>query len=187
MIDQCDQALMQGPFLWAAKPHPRCLLWQRSWTGAKVRGQHDGYMRLDDPVTHEREIELDGDSRTIHVTDEILASGGHQVEVCFHLGENCTVERIAGGEFMIDAGPGKVKLVMDRRLNVEVLAGRSETLDGWVSRGYHRKAASTTLIGRCEIDGPAAFTTMIEVGLPASEMQQLSEQMPETSTCGDPL
>lgn len=36
-------------------------------------------------------------------------------------------------------------------------------IEGWVSRGYHRKAPSTTIVAACTCDGPMSFETRITI------------------------
>ena len=117
-----------------------------------------------DPVTHCRTLVLDGRLRRLTIHDEIKAAGKHEVAACFHLAEQCQVDRLAPGRLRVDAGAGVVTMTMDPQLDVEVLAGGEQPIAGWVSRGYHRKTAGTTLVGRCRIDGDAALTCRIDIG-----------------------
>jgi hypothetical protein len=56
-----------------------------------------------------------------------------------------------------------VTLEVDARLAVDILTGDNEPIGGWVSRGYHRKIPSTTLIahGRCQ--GKSSYVSRIEI------------------------
>ena len=164
VIDGQDQSVMQGPFLWGDRAQGRCLAWKPAGTAATVTGRHDGYRRLADPVTHCRTLVLDGRLRRLTIHDEIKAAGKHEVAACFHLAEQCQVDRLAPGRLRVDAGAGVVTMTMDPQLDVEVLAGGEQPIAGWVSRGYHRKTAGTTLVGRCRIDGDAALTCRIDIG-----------------------
>jgi hypothetical protein len=50
---------------------------------------------------------------------------------------------------------GTVTLEVDPQLAVDTLRGSEDPIGGWVSRGYHRKVPSTTLIARgCCEGGP---------------------------------
>ena len=49
---------------------------------------------------------------------------------------------------------GTARLTLDDALDVEVLRGSQCPIGGWVSRGYHRRAPATTLVGRTRSRGP---------------------------------
>jgi hypothetical protein len=163
-IDGQDQSEMLGPFMWGAKARAKCVLWEPSGDGGKVVGEHDGYARLADPVVHQRTLELDGLKRELTVRDDILTRGKHDVEVYFHLAENCRVTQAAPNRYEMDVGSGGVTIELDPRLSVRTLLGSEDPIGGWVSRGYHRKTPSTTLVGRCTVVGNTSLLTRIRMG-----------------------
>jgi hypothetical protein len=174
VIDGQNQSEMLGPFLWGERATARCLAWQLSPTGGTVTGEHDGYGRLKDPVTHRRTLTLDGPTGTLTVRDDLAARGRHAVEVCFHLAENCQVQQVSPASLEITVGTSKVLLEFDPRLTVQVQRGSTEPLTGWVSRGYHRKAPAYTLVGRCQVEGSVSLVCRAQVrrAAPASELQK---------------
>lgn len=153
-IDGLDQSTMDGPFLWGRRATARCLGWEPTPEGGRVSGEHDGYSRLPDPVTHRRTLELTGDPPVLTVTDEILARGEHELAVCFHAAETVDVTGRGPREFTLGFGAGTARLSFDDALDVEVLRGSERPIGGWVSRGYHRRAPATTLVGRTRSRGP---------------------------------
>ncbi|UCD51800.1 MAG: alginate lyase family protein [Phycisphaerales bacterium] len=164
VIDGADQSEMLGLFLWGRRARARCLAWEPSETGGRVTGEHDGYRRLDDPVTHRRTLALDGGARLLTVRDEIEAQGRHNVQICLHVAERCEVRPAGENRFAVDVGPGVVTIEMDRQLAVETYRGSEDPIFGWVSRGYHQKEAGTTLVGRCTADGSMSLQCRIEIG-----------------------
>jgi len=163
VIDGQDQSEMLGPFMWGERAKARCTAWEPMSRGGKVGGEHDGYTRLADPVVHRRTLELDGPGRQLTVRDEILARGRHGVELYLHLAEDCRAREVSANRFEVAVGPGSVTVELDPRLSVRVLTGSEDPIGGWVSRGYHRKAPGTTLIGRCAADGAAALVSRIVI------------------------
>ncbi len=135
-----------------------------SAAGGAVVGEHAGYSRLSDPVIHRRTLELDGRSRRLTVRDDILARGRHDVAVFFHLAENCRIVRATSNRIEIDAGAADVAIELDPCLSVQMLTGSEDPIGGWVSRGYHRKTPSTTLVGRCVSNGNLTMISQIEIG-----------------------
>jgi hypothetical protein len=163
-VDDTDQSVMQGPFLWGARATTRCLTWQPTAGGGRVTGEHDGYARLSDPVVHRRTLELDGGSRLLTVRDEIDSRGPHDVSIHFHVSEECRVRSGADHrcEITLNDG-GRVALELDPRLEVSTLFGSERPIGGWVSRRYHQKTTSLTLVGRAACRGRAEFACRVKV------------------------
>ncbi len=162
VVDGRDQSEMLGPFLWGRRAKADCLSWQPTDVGGKVIGKHDGYMHLHDPVTHKRMLDLDG--RDLVIRDDIIARGKHEIEVFFHLAEYCVVNSAGENRYLVDVGPGTITIELDPCLKVEEFKGSEDPICGWVSRGYHRKEASTTLVGRCTSKGNTCLVCRIEIG-----------------------
>ena len=55
-------------------------------------------------------------------------------------------------------------LEVDLRLAVDTLTGSEDPIGGWVSRGYHRKVPTTTLIARGRCDGDSSFVSRVNIG-----------------------
>ena len=164
VIDGRDQSEMLGPFLWGRQAKARCLSWEPKEAGGRIVGEHDGYTCLKDPVTHRRTLELDGRDRKLIVRDDIIARAKHEIEIPFHLAEHCVVDSTDANRYLVDVGPGIVTIELDPRLEVEEFRGSEDPICGWVSRGYHRKEASTTLVGRCACQGNISLVCRVHIG-----------------------
>ena len=162
VIDGRDQSEMLGPFLWGKRAKAECLNWQPTDTGGKVVGEHDGYSHLRDPVIHKRMIDLDG--RELVVRDDIMARAQHEIQIFFHFAEHCVVELAGKNAFLVDVGLGMIVIELDPSLQVELFNGSEDPICGWVSRGYHQKQASTTLVGRCMSKDSTCLITRIDIG-----------------------
>jgi hypothetical protein len=167
-IDGLDQSEMLGPFMWGAKANARCVCWQPGAGGGKVIGEHDGYTRLKDPVIHRRTLEWDGPAGLLTVQDEIVARGEHRAEVNFHLAENCRARQAGPHGFEVDFRTGCAMIELDPRLSVRIVQGGEDPIGGWVSRGYHRKAPSATLVGQCAVAGNTSLVTRIKIVCPSA-------------------
>jgi hypothetical protein len=163
-VDGADQSVMLGPFLWGARAHARCILWEPRIEGGKVIGEHDGYRRLPDPVLHRRTLSLDSEVRILTIRDDVLARGNHDVALYFHLAEDAVVSTDRPNRYRIDIPGGTVMLEMDAQLVVETVRGREDPIGGWVSRGYHRKVPSVTIIARGRCQGEGSFVTRATIG-----------------------
>jgi hypothetical protein len=164
VIDGQDQSEMLGLFLWGRQAKAHCLNWEPTDVGGKVIGEHDGYTYLKDPVTHKRALELDGLGRMLTVRDDIIAFLKHEIKIFFHIAEQCKVSQASVNHYLIDVGPGVVIIELDHRLKVEEFKGSDDPICGWVSRGYHQKTASTTLVGRCISEGNTTLICKIKIG-----------------------
>lgn len=165
-IDNRDQSEMLGLFLWGARASARCLLWQPEPDGGRVSGEHHGYARPDDPIVHRRTLDLNGQARCLTIQDDIITNRRHEVALYFHLSENCAVSTTGPYSCKIITKGGTVVLDVDSRFVIQVLAGCEDPIGGWVSRRYHQKKASTTLIARGICEGQTSMVSKIAIGAP---------------------
>jgi uncharacterized heparinase superfamily protein len=167
VVDGEDQSVMRGPFLWGARARSRCVQWSPVPGGGVVAGEHDGYGRLADPVSHRRALALDGTRRRLIIHDRLEASGRHRAAVHFHFAEGCRVSARGPHAFDVDTGAGTATLTLDPRLRATVLRGSEDPIGGWVSRGYHRKSPSVTVVGEAEWSAETTFVCRVDIGSPA--------------------
>lgn len=160
-LDGTDQSTPLGLFLWGSRAIARCLAFEPSVSGGAVVGEHFGYTRLDDPATHRRRIEVEAHAGRVLVTDEIDSRGPHNVEISFHAAEQIEVEELSRGRFLLRGSGVAFSLDLDPALEGRALRGRDGASPGWVSRGYHLKARSTTVIARGRSEGPARFACVL--------------------------
>jgi heparinase II/III-like protein len=164
VVDGLDQSVMLGSFMWGPRARARCIAWEPRNQGGKVIGEHDGYTRLADPVLHRRTLELDEHSRILTIQDDIVAGGPHEIAAYFHLAEDVLVVAERPNRYRIAVRGGIVTFELDPRLAVELLSGSEEPIAGWVSREYHRKVRSTTLIARGRCEGKSSYFSRIGIG-----------------------
>ncbi len=164
-VDNQDQSVMLGPFMWGHRADSRCVEWD-PWPGGggKIVAEHGGYLRLRDPVVHRRSIELDPKTRSVTIIDEIAAEANHHLAICFHLAEHCRASADSAGTFRISLPEGELTLTVDLRLNATLVEGNEPFKGGWVSRGYHRKAPTLTLVAEGECRGHETFRSVIAMG-----------------------
>lgn len=168
-VDEADQSELLGSFLWGRRAEARCLKWAPSEDGGLVIGEHNGYHRLSEPVTHRRTVRVHGDRPEISVTDDLLSAGRHDVTMRWHLGERCQVAPRSAAErgeheFEVDYGIGRAVVELDRAMTVATVTGSEDPIMGWVSRGYHGRVATTVLVGRCRAEGNLTLCTRIKLG-----------------------
>ena len=163
-VDEQNQSLMLGPFLWGKKAATKCLSWEPSPKGGKLIGEHDGYQRLADPVIHRRTIRLNDDTTPIlSVTDEILATASHRIRIFFHCAPDCVVDELDRNHYRIARDNLQVLLKLDALLSVKLLHGSEDPIAGWSSRGYHSRMACPTLMGEMTSTGNCSFQSILTI------------------------
>ncbi len=162
VIDHKDQSVMLGPFMWGERAQCKCLEWQPSPVGGLVRGRHNGYGRLVDPVEHTRTIQLDGEKRNLLLVDELQAGSSHDVALFFHLAEEWRLEKIEGNECIFLSGREIVILSVDEQLTVTSFLGSENPRAGWISRAYHKKVPSVTIMATGVFSGNIKFSSTVK-------------------------
>lgn len=163
-IDGLDQSDLLGSFLWGRRAAARCLAWQPREGGGRVAGEHDGYTRLADAVICRRTLDLDRDSRTLTITDEIVSRDAHEIAVLFHLADHCDARAEGAGshEVHLRFATGRAILRLDPSLTVTLTKGAEAPGGGWMSRGYHRKAPASIVAATTRSKGPLTLQTRLE-------------------------
>jgi hypothetical protein len=145
VIDDMDQSVMLGPFMWGARASARRLDWQPAPGGGRVSGEHDGYARLAPPLIHRRALTLSKENRTLTIEDWLLGAGRHRASLYFHCAEHARVEADGAHGVTIDVERGRVRLDLDPRATITLHTGHDSPIGGWVSRRYHQKSRATTI------------------------------------------
>jgi len=162
-VDRLDQSVSGGAFLWLRHAQAHCEQFDVGETKDRFRGAHDGYRRLRDPVVHRREIVLDKVRRQIEVVDEIECASPHDVEVFWHLAEDCVVE-LRDGVVRVAKGPLRVDLDLSgAAFEVECVSGCESPPLGWISRRFDVKTPSPTIRWFGRIQGHSRWATRIIV------------------------
>lgn len=162
-IDGRDQSVMLGPFLWGTRARAELVRFTSDGRKTVAQGRHDGYTKLPAAVHHSRTVELDADSRVVSLVDEIEGDGEHDIELFFHPAPGCVATQIADGAWAIRIAGHTARLELDPALVASSRAAREGEPAGWVSDGYHRKAASTVIYGRARLRCPATLRSVIRL------------------------
>ncbi|MDY6947998.1 MAG: alginate lyase family protein, partial [Pseudomonadota bacterium] len=158
-IDGVDQSISGGNFLWIKHAQSQSIALERTPLADRWVASHDGYARLKQPLTHRREILFEKQSSRLQVTDELLGSGAHEVEMFWHFAEQCTV--LANGcDVRVSCADVLLSMTLPKELRCEVHRGveRPQPL-GWISRSFDAKVPTATLVARGRIDGAARLIT----------------------------
>ncbi|MET0534720.1 MAG: alginate lyase family protein [Steroidobacter sp.] len=162
-IDGVDQSVSGGNFLWIKHAQAQVIAVERTPLLERWVASHDGYARLKHPVTHRREILVEKELSRLQVTDELMGSGAHDVEIFWHFAEQCLVEMDRTG---VRATHGEVALTMSipEGLHCQIHRGVEKPQPaGWISRSFDAKQPTTTVVMSGRITGAARFITRLGI------------------------
>lgn len=150
--------------MWGTRAAARLLKWAPSEDGGVFVGEHDGYRRLPDPVSHRRSIRMERNG--IELQDVLDSAAAHEAIVRFHFAPECEVA-LSGRCCRVNVPEGVVVFELDPAAAWTLVRGGTHPVGGWVSRGYHVKQATTTLTGRVRWTGRVALTCRIRLAAAA--------------------
>lgn len=162
VVDGQSQNILKREVLWDFERNaiPKTVLWFDDEQKSIFEGEHSGYQRLKNPITHQRRIDYDKNNRDWLILDKLEGSGVHLIEVYFHF----------------DAGlplsykEGILKTTCEDGTNIELSFCSSAELegiilDGWVSNAYSRKKRAKVFRLSCEAKCPLQIQTKIQRSL----------------------
>ena len=159
-VDGLDQSVQGGNFMWLRHAQARCLEFGFDAAGSRFTGEHDGYTRLRDPVTHRRSIVQDG--ARIEIVDTLRCNGYHRAERCWHFSEQCRVS-LEGTTVVAANGPVRVTLrPLEPVREIRRLRASEDPPGGWVSRRFDVKVPAESLYFVNDVQGTTELKTTIE-------------------------
>ena len=168
-IDDLSQSVPQGPFSWSAvgTSQAKALIETSRWLC--FTGQHEGYCRLSDPVTHTRTSALNKSEPETHpfgscliLHDRLDARQAHQYASYLHFSPACHVTPWVGGA-NVSTETGQelliVTVVSDDRGSGVTTQMRTE--DGWVSPCYGLRVKAPVLVTTWKAIGTCSCVTVL--------------------------
>jgi hypothetical protein len=162
-IDGVDQSVIGGNFMWLRHATAACEGWEPGAARDRLAGSHDGYMRLDDPVRHRREIALHKKASAIRVADTLECAAEHVVELHWHCHEDVQAAIRGRTVEMQRNGIALMLAMSDPRFSPRIARGEEAPPLGWVSRRFDTKQPTATIVWTGAIIGDATLRTDITV------------------------
>ena len=161
-VDSEDQSQPGGNFMWLKKARAGCSLWSSTAEYDVFEGWHDGYMRLADPVMHQRRIALDKTARWLVIEDTLQMEGEHDVTLLFHCSDSCRVDSLADG-YALRRNGGAVTLKLPSASNASshVFCGSTAPIFGWVSKRLDDKWPAPTIAWQARLSGRTVLRSEI--------------------------
>jgi hypothetical protein len=167
-VDGRDQSEPSGPFMWST--HADCRLVAGDVRAGYAVGEHDGYLRLGDPVPHRRYL-LARPGEPIVVLDWLGGVGRHLVTTGWPIDPDCAVSEVDGGHLVI--GPdGPILSIAHAATTTPTLVARraeEDTQVGWWSDRLESRRPAWLVGMRVESDGALALATVIAAPSAAPE------------------
>jgi hypothetical protein len=162
-VDGADQSEMGGNFMWLSKARARCKMADLEGNHQCFEGEHDGYRRLSDPLTHRRTLTFNAATKEFRVEDELECTGAHQAQICWHFSEHCRVT-VAGNSLVAVAGNIRLSLTMDPSVPPpSLVSGQEDPPAGWISRSFDVKLPISTAVWPVSVVGTTRFVTIVRV------------------------
>jgi hypothetical protein len=163
-VDGQDQSLPGGNFMWTSHGNAVCTLRRVDEGGAMLSGEHDGYRRLTDPVTHARSVYVSADASDLVVTDVLRCDRAHRADIRWHFSERCAVRIGDGGAAVAERDGWRVELrPVGFKPDAFILCGSNAPVSGWVSRRFGVKYPCPTVSWVAAVAGLTTFRTEIQV------------------------
>ncbi|MFO1346772.1 MAG: heparinase II/III-family protein, partial [Rhodocyclaceae bacterium] len=168
-IDEVDQSVSGGRFLWTRKAAARVLQVPAAPDAFHFEGMHDGYCRLADPVEHRRSLDFDADSSTLVVTDKVIGHAQHVVEQFWHFSPATEVAQ-SGNQVSVRGNRFSIAVVFEGDgISLDLFHGSDNPILGWYSDSYESKRPTTTLRVRA-----LSSTTLIRASFRIDASHQIS-------------
>lgn len=151
-VDRQDSSEVWSAFRVARRARARLHDWD---AGGHVAGSHDGYERLEEPVTHRRAVHRREEGWEI--VDTVTASaGGHQCEASFQLPPDTEVKLSERAAEILRPGASDVALEFEGPQTELVIK------EGWVAERWRQKEAAPRLVVRFEAQrGSSELRTVV--------------------------
>lgn len=161
MVDGLNQATTDGPFKWKQRPQARLRRWVSNGSFDLADAEHNAYHSLSDPVTHRRRVFFQKPCYWV-VIDDLIGEDEHRIDLNMQFSpmevslgaDNWAVARKPDGRecrFMVTA---------TEPLKVELVAGQSEPIQGWVSSNYGKRQSATLFNASCTAKLPLRIVTL---------------------------
>jgi hypothetical protein len=171
LVDGADQAEYRGKMNWARTYAPQLERFDFTPGRWRVSGSHDGYTRLNDPVTHRRTVYL-RHANYVVICDEVLCQAPHHIELIFQFAPGV-------GEMQRDSrlvvGDAELAWTSNGSLTPLLYYGGYQPHEGWVaeSLGVRTPAPRLVLSGDIDARGISIVTVIADLSV-APDRSRLS-------------
>ncbi|WP_330181307.1 heparinase II/III family protein [Nocardia sp. NBC_01503] len=165
-VDEQDQSVVGGPFMWSA--HAGVRVRAVDPVLGIVDAEHDGYHRLEAPVTHRRWLIAPPEHQLIVVVDLLSGSGVHSARVSWPLHPALTADPAGNGHLIHREGDPVLALAYGATVPfaIDQARGDENTNLGWWSERLEAREPAWLVGARCS--GATPFVIVTVLGATAS-------------------
>jgi len=162
-VDELDQSLSGGRFMWVRHAHATLLQAVRHPNGDVVlEGSHDGYERLDKPVNHRRSVSFKAEEACVEVRDTLASQGEHLFEWHWHIAPQWAVTLTSNGaECTLGDLTVVIKINSSEAGCISLHVGEDAPVLGWCSDSYSVKVPCSVLRWQVRALGCHVSTTVV--------------------------
>ncbi|MFZ0304496.1 MAG: alginate lyase family protein [Terracidiphilus sp.] len=163
-VDGCDQSMQAGRFLWTSKAKTSIAEFRESGDMVCVVAEHDGYLRLADPVLHRRAVVFDRKQAVILVEDSFVCKAAHDIEIHWHLSERVDVKQLSDGSLLGIVDDSVIAFSFSGQpCGVNIVRGATSPILGWRSPSFNRKNPIPTI--RCALRATGTTRILTRIAL----------------------
>lgn len=145
MIDDLDQSLYGGSFLWLSDIVTTMHHFSDDGVNVVVEASHDGYMRLSDPVRHTRKVTFNRNTLDILIEDNFDCAKTHRCKLHWHFSPECEVRK-KGERWVAERGSNRLEIEIGPvDFEVSVTKGNEKEPLGWISRRFYERQPTQVL------------------------------------------
>ena len=160
-VDDQDQSVVGGPFLWSRHAHTR--LRGVDLSAGVVDAEHDGYIRLRGRIVHRRWLIAPPNDRAQLVVDLVTGGGTHKVRTSWPLHPSLDIHRIRGGHTVSRRQSPVLQLLYAATapLTCDEVRGDATGNLGWWSDRLESRVPAWWLGAVCNVEPPLVIATLL--------------------------
>lgn len=161
-VDGLEQAAPAGPFKWRNRPRARLRRWISTEAMDLADADHSAYHRLPDPVTHRRRV-LFVKPRYYVIVDDLDGASEHRVDLRFQFAPMDVTLQPDSWVLAADSTGRECRMLVTATapLRTELVYGRTEPLQGWISSDYGRREPAPMLVCSAGARLPLRVVTLL--------------------------
>jgi hypothetical protein len=144
-IDGRNQSRSGGTFMWVEHAQTTCEAVDLSGDPQELVGRCSGYLSSTAGPVHRRRLSYASGTRCLKVRDEIESASSHQLEVLWHVSDQCEVIQM-GDRALISSRNALIALVWPTLASVRVVRGQEDPPLGWASNRFDHKRPCATIV-----------------------------------------
>jgi hypothetical protein len=164
VVDGKDSSEMLDGWMFKTKAVGTKKCWSTGQIADFFDGSHDGYLRLEKPVTQRRRVLFVKPDYWV-VIDDITGKGKHDLEMYYHFPEKTHVQVDPKTLRAVADYGDKVSLTIlpceTKGMSTQMYEGNEDPIQGWVSYDYAVKVAAPVLRYSKQAAVPARITTIL--------------------------